>query len=126
MNTLQKFILGSIYCNNLTNSSSLNSVISYLKKKIDLDTQFYTKRINDLERHGYIIIKDEFDKANTHSARPDFWRHAFLLAVWTDHVSAMVRLLDRPAGGGRLWRLQAFSKSRTQSTRGRKVHRSRQ
>ena len=61
MNTLQKFILGSIYCNNLTNSSSLNSVISYLKNKIDLDTQFYTKRINDLERHGYIIIKDEFD-----------------------------------------------------------------
>ena len=62
MNTLQKFILGSIYCNNLTNSSTLNSVISYLKNKIDLDTQFYTKRINDLERHGYIIIKDEFDK----------------------------------------------------------------
>jgi len=62
MNTLQKFILGSIYCNNLTNSSTLNSVISYLKNKIDLDTQFYTKRINDLERHGYIIIKDGFDK----------------------------------------------------------------
>ena len=62
MNTLQKFILGSIYCNNLTNHSSLNSVISYLKNKIDLDTQFYTKKIIDLEKQGYIIIKDELDK----------------------------------------------------------------
>ena len=27
-----------------------------------MDTQFYSKRIIDLERQGYIIIKDEFDK----------------------------------------------------------------
>ena len=62
MNTLQKFILGCIYCNSLTNPSSLNSIISYLKNKIDLDTQFYTKKIIDLEKQGHIIIKDEFDK----------------------------------------------------------------
>ena len=62
MNALQKFILGCIYCNNLTNPSSLHSVISYLKNKIDLDTQFYTEKIIELEKKGYIIIKDEFDK----------------------------------------------------------------
>ena len=62
MNSLEKFILGSIYCNNLVNGSTPVSIISYLKNKMDLDNEFYFAKIMDLEKQGYVkIIKDTID-----------------------------------------------------------------
>ena len=56
MNSLQKFILGSIYCNNLNSRHNLSSIISYLKNKMDLDQDFYLAKINELEKNGYLKI----------------------------------------------------------------------
>ena len=61
MNSLQKFILGSIYCSNLTNDSSWDSLISYIKNKKGLNVEFYINALFDLEKLGYVIMKDEFD-----------------------------------------------------------------
>jgi FAD synthetase len=62
MNSLEKFILGSIYCNNLANVSNPVSIIPYLKKKMDLDNEFYFAKIMDLEKHGYVkIMNDRMD-----------------------------------------------------------------
>ena len=62
MNSLEKFILGSIYCNNLANGSNPVSIIPYLKNKMDLDNEFYFDKIMDLEKHGYLkIMKDTMD-----------------------------------------------------------------
>ncbi len=59
MNPLQKFILGSIYCNNLANGTNPVSIIPYLKNKMDLDNKFYLDEIKDLEKHGYVkVIND--------------------------------------------------------------------
>ncbi|MER5176600.1 MAG: adenylyltransferase/cytidyltransferase family protein [Candidatus Nitrosocosmicus sp.] len=63
MNPLQKFILGSIYCNNLDNGPNSGFIIQYLKNKMDLDKEFYLDKIIDLEKHGYLKIID--DKSNT-------------------------------------------------------------
>ncbi len=59
MNSLQKFILGSIYCNNLANGSNPVSIIPYLKNKMDLDNEFYFAEIMDLEKHGYVKIMND-------------------------------------------------------------------
>ena len=56
MNSLQKFILGSIYCNNLDSGHNSRSIISYLKNKMDLDQEFYLDKINELEKTGYLKI----------------------------------------------------------------------
>ena len=56
MNSIQKFILGSIYCNNLDNGSN-SSIIAYLENKVNLGEDFYLDRIIDLEKLGYIKIK---------------------------------------------------------------------
>jgi FAD synthetase len=62
MNSLQKFILGSIYCNNLANGSNPVSIIPYLKNKMDLDNEFYFAKIMDLKKNGYVnIINDPLD-----------------------------------------------------------------
>lgn len=62
MNSLEKFILGSIYCNNLANVSNPVSIIPYLKNKMDLDNEFYFDKIMDLEKHGYLkIMNDTMD-----------------------------------------------------------------
>jgi cytidyltransferase-like protein len=61
MNSLQKFILGSIYCNNLINGSSWDSLISYIRNKKDLDVEFYMTALSDLEKSEYVMIKDEFN-----------------------------------------------------------------
>jgi FAD synthetase len=62
MNSLEKFILGSIYCNNLANVSNPVSIIPYLKNKMDLDNEFYFAKIMDLEKHGYVkIMNDRMD-----------------------------------------------------------------
>jgi FAD synthetase len=62
MNSLEKFILGCIYCNNLANVSNPVSIIPYLKNKMDLDNEFYFAKIMDLEKHGYVkIMNDRMD-----------------------------------------------------------------
>jgi FAD synthetase len=56
MNSIQKFILGSIYCNNLDNGPNSNSIITYLENKMNLGNDFYLDRIFDLEKLGYVKI----------------------------------------------------------------------
>lgn len=61
MNQIQKFILSSIYCNNLINDPSWDSLISYLVHKKDLAAEFYLSTIIDLKKSGNIIIKDKLN-----------------------------------------------------------------
>lgn len=56
MNSIQKFILGSIYCNNLDNGFNSNSIMTYLENKMNLGRDFYLDKILDLEKHGYVKI----------------------------------------------------------------------
>lgn len=56
MNSIQKFILGSIYCNNLDNGPNSNFIITYLENKMNLGRDFYLDKILDLEKHGYVKI----------------------------------------------------------------------
>jgi cytidyltransferase-like protein len=56
MNSIQKFILGSIYCNNLDNGPNSNSIMTYLENKMNLGRDFYLDKILDLEKHGYVKI----------------------------------------------------------------------
>jgi len=58
MNPLQKFILGCIYCNNLSNGPNSNFILPYLEKKINLGREFYIDKIINLEKQGYIRIKN--------------------------------------------------------------------
>ncbi|MGN6561000.1 MAG: hypothetical protein ACTHJ2_10835, partial [Candidatus Nitrosocosmicus sp.] len=61
MNSSQKFILNSIYCNDLLNGPSLDSLICYIENKKDLNAEIYFKTLIDLEKLGYIILKDELN-----------------------------------------------------------------
>ena len=45
MNSIQKFILGSIYCNNLDNGPNSNSILTYLENKMNLGRDFYLDKI---------------------------------------------------------------------------------
>jgi FAD synthetase len=56
MNSIQKFILGSIYCNSLDNEPNSNSILTYLENKMNLGRDFYLDKILDLERLGYVKI----------------------------------------------------------------------
>lgn len=56
MNSIQKFILGSIYCNNLDNVPNSNSILTYLENKMNLGRDFYLDKILNLERLGYVKI----------------------------------------------------------------------
>jgi cytidyltransferase-like protein len=59
MNSIQKFILGSIYCNNLDNGPNSNLILTYLENKMNLGRDFYLEKILDLEKLGYIKIVSE-------------------------------------------------------------------
>lgn len=56
MNSLQKFLLASIYCNNLANGNIPSSILPYLVDKIDLGVEFYFKQILILEEEGFVNI----------------------------------------------------------------------
>jgi cytidyltransferase-like protein len=56
MNSLQKFILGCIYCSSLYNRPNSNFIIPYLESKIKLGEEFYFDKIINLEKQGYIKI----------------------------------------------------------------------
>lgn len=56
MNSIQKFILGSVYCNNLDTGPNPISILTYLENKMNLGRDFYLDKILDLERLGYVKI----------------------------------------------------------------------
>jgi cytidyltransferase-like protein len=57
MNSLQKFILGCIYCNNLYNGPDSPFILPYLENKLNLGNEFYIDNIINLEKQGYVRIK---------------------------------------------------------------------
>jgi FAD synthetase len=59
MNSSQKFILSSIYCNSLINGPTLDSLISYIENKKDLNAEIFFSTLIDLEKLGYVILKYE-------------------------------------------------------------------
>ena len=64
MKSLQKTILGSVYCCSLQTGFSPNSntIISHLQNKMELGEDFYLDKINELEKNGFIkIIKNEVE-----------------------------------------------------------------
>src|SRR5690348_13214218 len=61
MNSSQKFILRSIYCNHLINGPTLNSLISYIENKKDLNAEIFFSTLIDLEKLGYVILKYELN-----------------------------------------------------------------
>jgi cytidyltransferase-like protein len=62
MDSLQKFILGCIYCNNLYNGHNSSFIIPYLESKVELGKEFYLDKIINLEKQGYIhIMNNELD-----------------------------------------------------------------
>ncbi len=58
MNSLQKFILGCIYCNNLYNRPNSSFILPYLENKLNLGNDFYIDNIINLEKKGYVKIKN--------------------------------------------------------------------
>ena len=54
MNSLQKFILGCIYCNNLDNGPDSSFILSYLENKLNLGDKLYIDNIINLEKQGYV------------------------------------------------------------------------
>jgi FAD synthetase len=56
MNPLQKFILGCIYCNNLSNGPD-SFILPYLENKLDLGNEFYIDNIVNFEKQGYVKIR---------------------------------------------------------------------
>jgi FAD synthetase len=57
MNSIQRFLLCSIYSNNLIDSRIPNPILPYLMKKLDLDVAFYNNQLARLEDLGLIITK---------------------------------------------------------------------
>src|SRR3954470_16750052 len=57
MNSIQRFLLCSIYKNNLIDSRIPNPILPYLMKKLELDVTFYNNQLARLEDLGLIITK---------------------------------------------------------------------
>lgn len=57
MNSLQKFILGCIYCNNLYDGPDSSVILPYLENKLNLGNELYIDNIINLEKQGYVRIK---------------------------------------------------------------------
>jgi FAD synthetase len=57
MNSIQRFLLCSIYSNNLIDSRIPNPILPYLMKKLELDVAFYDNQLARLEDLGLIITK---------------------------------------------------------------------
>jgi FAD synthetase len=56
MNSIQRFLLCSIYSNNLVDNRLPNPILPYLMKKMELDITFYKNQLAELEKIGLIII----------------------------------------------------------------------
>ncbi len=59
MNSIQRFLLCSIYSNNLVDSRVPNPILSYLMKKLELDKTFYNTQLGILEDRGLIVMKQD-------------------------------------------------------------------
>ena len=57
MNSIQRFLLCSIYSNNLIDSRIPNPILPYLMKKLELDVTFYNNQLARLEELGLIVTK---------------------------------------------------------------------
>ena len=57
MNSIQRFLLCSIYNNNLIDSRIPNPILPYLMKKLELDVTFYNNQLTRLEDLGLIVTK---------------------------------------------------------------------
>ncbi|MDN5845509.1 MAG: FAD synthase [Candidatus Nitrosocosmicus sp.] len=68
MNSIQRFLLCSIYSNNLVDSRVPNPILPYLMKKLELDMTFYNNQLDRLEDLGLIVTKqDERDSETSTS-----------------------------------------------------------
>ena len=57
MNSIQRFLLCSIYSNNLVDNRLSNPILPYLMKKLELDVTFYKNQLAELEKLGLIVTK---------------------------------------------------------------------
>ena len=68
MNSIQRFLLCSIYSNNLIESQIPNPILPYLMKKLELDVTFYNNQLARLEDLGLIVTKQNEQGSGTGSA----------------------------------------------------------
>ena len=68
MNSIQRFLLCSIYSNNLIDSRIPNPILPYLIKKLELEVTFYNNQLARLEDLGLIVIKQNELNSGTGSA----------------------------------------------------------
>lgn len=57
MNSVERFLLCSIYSNNLADRRTPNPILPYLMKKLELEVTFYTNQLARLEDIGLIVTK---------------------------------------------------------------------
>lgn len=66
MNSVQRFLLSSIYCNSLSNKCSTHQFFpAYIKEKLQMELDFCLDYLLDLEKKGYISISN-FDSKIHH------------------------------------------------------------
>lgn len=68
MNSIQRFLLCSIYSNNLIDSRDPDPILPYLMKKLELDMTFYTNQLGRLEDLGLIVTKQVERDSETRSS----------------------------------------------------------
>ncbi|ALI36408.1 Glycerol-3-phosphate cytidylyltransferase [Candidatus Nitrosocosmicus oleophilus] len=68
MNSIQRFLLCSIYSNNLIDSRIPSPILPYLMKKLELEVTFYNNQLASLEDLGLIVIKQNEQDSGTGSA----------------------------------------------------------
>lgn len=68
MNSIQRFLLCSIYSNNLIDGRDPDPILPYLMKKLELDMTFYTNQLGRLEDLGLIVTKQVERDSETRSS----------------------------------------------------------
>ncbi|CAN5884213.1 hypothetical protein BH23THE1_BH23THE1_01240 [soil metagenome] len=68
MNSIQRFLLCSIFSNNLIDSRVPNPIFPYLMKKLELDMTFYHNQLGRLEDLGLIVTKEDERDSETKSS----------------------------------------------------------
>ena len=68
MNSIQRFLLCSIYTNNLIDSQIPNPLLPYLMKKLELDVTFYNNQLAKLEALGLIATRQNERDSEIHSS----------------------------------------------------------
>lgn len=57
MNSIQQFLLCSVYCNSLSDSYSDNLILPYLADRLNLDEDYYIDKLFELEKQGLVSIR---------------------------------------------------------------------